>query len=108
MQNHGVAAAHAHVERLILEAFARAVERCEDHSVRDALGLVCDPYALHEIESDRAFLQEHGRLTGQRCKAITREVNRLCNEVRMLVGDLVASFGIPDEVRAPRIAIGKR
>ena len=47
-------------------------------------------------------LQEHGRLTGPRCKAVTREVNRLCDEVRGDAEALVDAFGIPDQVlRAP-------
>ena len=50
----------------------------------------------------RGYLQEHGRLTGPRCKAVTREVNRLCDEVRGDGGALVDAFGIPDPVlRAP-------
>ena len=108
VQNHAVAAAHAHVERLVLEAFAAAIERCEDESLRGALGLVCDLYALHQIESDSAFFQEHGRLAGPRCKAITREVNRLCNEVRLVSAELVDAFGIPDEVLAAPIGMRAR
>jgi acyl-CoA oxidase len=102
VQSHAVDAARAHIDRVILEAFCRAIERCEDESLRGALGMVCDLYALWSIESERGFYQEHGRLTGPRCKAITREVNRLCNEVRLVSGELVDAFGIPDEVlRAP-------
>ncbi|HTX30416.1 MAG TPA: acyl-CoA dehydrogenase [Solirubrobacteraceae bacterium] len=102
VQNHAVDAARAHIDRVILESFCRAIEACEDSSLRDALSMVADLYALWVIESERAFFQEHGRLTGPRCKAITREVNRLCNEVRGFAGDLVDAFGIPDEVlRAP-------
>ena len=102
VQNHAVAAARAHVERLVLEAFASAVDACEDQSLRDALGLLCDLYALYEAEADRGFFQEHGRLTGPRCKAITREVNRLCNEARLISAELVDSFGIPNAIlRAP-------
>jgi acyl-CoA oxidase len=104
VQNHAVNAARAHVERILLEAFAAAIEGCEDERCRAALSLVCDLYALYEIESDRGFLQEHGRLNGPRCKAITREVNRLCNEVRGIAGRLVDAFGIPDEVLAAPIA----
>ena len=33
-----------------------AIERCEDESLRGALGLVCDLYALHQIESDTRVL----------------------------------------------------
>jgi acyl-CoA oxidase len=102
VQNHAVSAAHAHTDRVILEAFARAVEACEDEAVAGALTVGCDLYALAEIEADRGFFQEHGRLTGSRCKAITREVNRLCNELREISGELVDAFGIPDAVlRAP-------
>jgi acyl-CoA oxidase len=102
VQSHAVDAARAHVDRVVLEAFAEAIEHCRDESLRQALALVCDLYALSTIESERAFYQEHGRLTGPRCKAITREVNRLCNELRFISGELVDAFGIPDEVlRAP-------
>lgn len=42
VQNHAVAAARAHIERVVLEAFARAVDACEDGPVKDALGRLCD------------------------------------------------------------------
>jgi acyl-CoA oxidase len=105
VQNHAVNAARVHTERVILEAFAAAIDACEDHALRATLGLVCDLYALYEIESDRGFFQEHGRLTGSRCKAITREVNRLCNEVREQAGALVDAFGIPDQILAAPIGM---
>lgn len=42
------------------------------------------------------------RLTGPRRKAVTREVNRLCDEVRGDGEALVDAFGSPDQVlRAP-------
>jgi len=102
VQNHAASAAQAHMERVVLEAFAGAVERTEPGPVRDALNRLCDLYALYQIESDRGYLQEHGRLTGPRCKAVTREVNRLCDDIRGDAEALVDAFGIPDEVlRAP-------
>jgi acyl-CoA oxidase len=102
VQNHAVAAARAHIELVVLEAFARAVDACDEGPMKDALGRLCDLHALHQIELDRGYLQEHGRLTGPRCKAVTREVNRLCDEVRGDGGALVDAFGIPDPVlRAP-------
>ncbi len=102
VQNHAVAAAHAHIERVVLEAFARAADACEEGPLKEALGRLCDLYALHRIEFDRGYLQEHGRLTGPRCKAVTREVNRLCDEVRGDGAALIDAFGIPDQVlRAP-------
>jgi acyl-CoA oxidase len=105
VQNHAADAARAHLERVLLESFAEAVHGCEDEGVKRVLSLVCDLYALHQVESDRGFFQEHGRLTGPRCKAITREVNRLCNEVRGQAGALVDAFGIPDPILAAPIGL---
>jgi acyl-CoA oxidase len=105
VQNHAVNAARVHTARVVLEAFAAAIDACEDDALRGTLGLVCDLYALYEIESDCGFFQEHGRLTGPRCKAITREVNRLCNEVREQAGALVDAFGIPDQILAAPIGV---
>jgi acyl-CoA oxidase len=106
VQNHAGNAARAHMERVILEAFAAAVEACPEGPMRDALSSLCDLYALYQIELDRGYLQEHGRLTGPRCKAITRAVNDLCNGVRGDARSLVDAFGIPDQVLRAPIALG--
>jgi acyl-CoA oxidase len=102
VQDHAANAARAHMDTVMFEAFVDAVEGCADEPVRDALTLLCDLYALQNVEADKGFFQEHGRLTGPRCKQITREVNRICNEVRGQAGLLVDAFGIPDAIlRAP-------
>ncbi len=102
VQDHAVNAARAHMDTVTLEAFVAAIDRCEDDSLHDALNLLCELYALWNLECDKGFFQEHGRLAAPRCKQITREVNRLCNEVREQAGPLVDAFGIPDAVlRAP-------
>ncbi|RPK80988.1 acyl-CoA dehydrogenase [Streptomyces sp. ADI98-10] len=102
VQDHVIAVAHAHVERLVLEAFVERVRALPDGGNKVALGLLCDLFALSTIEADRAWFMEHGRLTVQRSKAISREVNGLCRKVRPLAGDLVDAWGIPSEMlRAP-------
>ncbi len=102
VQDHAANAARAHMDTITLEAFAAAIERCEDEPARGALEMLCDLYALWNVESDKGFFQEHGRLASPRCKQITREVNRLCNDVRGHAGALVDALGIPDAVlRAP-------
>jgi acyl-CoA oxidase len=106
VQDHAINAARAHIDTVILESFCQAIEDCEDESVKSALNMLCDLYALHNIEDDKGFFQEHGRLSSPRCKAITREVNRLCNEVRQQAGELVDAFGIPDAVLAAPIGLG--
>ncbi|MER7909631.1 acyl-CoA dehydrogenase [Streptomyces sp. NPDC096068] len=102
VQDHVIALARAHVERLVLEAFVDRVRAMPEGGNKDALGLLCDLFALSAIEEDRAWFMEHGRLTVQRSKAITREVNDLCRKVRPLAVDLVDAWGVPPEVlRAP-------
>ncbi len=102
VQDHAADAARAHMHTITLEAFAAAIDAIEDQASREALGLLCDLYALWNLESDKGFFQEHGRLASPRCKQITREVNRLCNEARGSAGPLVDALGIPDAVlRAP-------
>ncbi|WP_329422293.1 acyl-CoA dehydrogenase family protein [Streptomyces sp. NBC_01693] len=102
VQDHVIAVAHAHVERLVLEAFVDQVRALPEGGNKVALGLLCDLFALSTIEADRAWFMEHGRLTVQRSKAISREVNDLCRKVRPLAVDLVDAWGVPAEMlRAP-------
>ncbi|MEU1369915.1 acyl-CoA dehydrogenase [Streptomyces sp. NPDC005803] len=101
-QDHVIAVAHAHVERLVLEAFVDKVRALPESGNKVALGLLCDLFALSTIEADRAWFMEHGRLTVQRSKAISREVNELGRKVRPLAVDLVDAWGVPPEMlRAP-------
>jgi Acyl-CoA oxidase len=83
----------------------RAVEACQDDSIKPVLSLLCDLYALYNLEADKGFFQEHGRLSSPRTKAITREVNRLCNEARQQAGAIVDAFGIPDQILAAPIGL---
>jgi acyl-CoA oxidase len=102
VQDHVIAAARSHVERLVLEAFVDKLADLPDDENKRALSLLCDLHALSVIEADRAWFMEHGRLTVVRSKAISREVNRLCRRVRPIAVPLVEAFGIPPEMlRAP-------
>jgi acyl-CoA oxidase len=96
--DHAADAARSYIDTCALEAFSAAVEECEEPQTKRALDLVCDLYALHTIEEEKGFYQEHGRLNALRCKAITKEVNRLCNKVMAHSELLVDAFGIPDEI----------
>ncbi|MFF7081099.1 acyl-CoA dehydrogenase family protein [Streptomyces lavendulae] len=102
VQDHVIALARSHVERLVAEAFVDQVRALPEGGGKAALGLLCDLFALSAIEADRAWFMEHGRLTVQRSKAISREVNDLCRKVRPLAVDLVDAWGVPSAVlRAP-------
>jgi acyl-CoA oxidase len=101
-QDHVLAAARAHVDRLVLEAFVAKTAGLPDGDLRVVLNLLCDLYALSTIEKDRAWFMEHGRLRASRSKAITREVNELCRKIRPLAVDLVDAYGVPPALlRAP-------
>jgi acyl-CoA oxidase len=99
-QDHVIASARAHVERLVLEAFVDKVAATREGDNRDALNLLCDLYALSTIEAGRAWWMEHGRLSSARSKAISREVDELCRKIRPLALDLVDAFGVPAEMQA--------
>ena len=104
VQDHVIGTARAHMERLVLEAFVDKVRALPDGDQRVALSLLCDLHALVVIEGDRAWFMEHGRLTAQRSKAISREINSLCRKIRPLAGDLVDAFGVPHAMlRSPEL-----
>jgi acyl-CoA oxidase len=105
-QDHVLAAARAHIDRVVLELFAEAVDACEDEEAKPLLDLLCNLHALSMLERDRAWFLEHGRLTPARSKAIIAAVNELCGEVREHAELLVDAFAIPDVVLAAPIALG--
>jgi acyl-CoA oxidase len=97
-QDHVISAAHANVERIVLEAFLDKLEEVEAGPNRDALKLLCDLYALSCIEDDRGWFLEHGRLSNARSKAVTAQVNELNRRVRPIAQQLVDAFGVPREM----------
>jgi acyl-CoA oxidase len=100
-QDHVLEAARAHVDRIILEAFVAAVERCDTGPLRDTLSSLCDLYALWTIEQERGWYFEHSRMSAPQSKAITRAVNRICSELREHALPLVDAFAIPESLLGP-------
>lgn len=99
-QDHVLRAARVHIDRIVLEAFVAAIEGCADEQMRSLLDRLCDLYVLANIEADRAWLLEHGRLTSARAKAVVAAVNDLCRELRPHAGMLVDAFAIPEQFLA--------
>jgi acyl-CoA oxidase len=95
VQAHSLRAAHAHVHRLMLDAFVSAVDGCTDNGARALLGRACDLYVLSEVEADRGWFLEHGRLTPSGSKAVGRAVDDLCRDLRPQALTLVDGLGIP-------------
>jgi acyl-CoA oxidase len=104
VQDHVVALAKAHTEKVVMEQFAVGIDACENPSLKEMLGILGDLYALHRIEADRGWFLEHGYLESAKAKAIGKLVNKLCLEVRQQAVPLVDAFGIPDPVLAAPIA----
>jgi Acyl-CoA oxidase len=102
-QDHLLRTARVHIDRVVLEAFVGAVERCPSPAARALLSRVCDMYVLASIEgiSPGRFLAQ-GRLTAVRAKSATGTVNALCELLRPHAQVLVDAFAIPGRIWAPR------
>ncbi|OZM82736.1 acyl-CoA dehydrogenase [Pseudonocardia sp. MH-G8] len=107
-QDHLLAAARAHVDRLVFDSFAATVDRVQDAQVRALLADVLALHALTVIEGDRAFFTEHAYLTTGRAKAVTQAVNALCGRLRPHARTLVDAFGIPEPWLACPLLDGER
>jgi acyl-CoA oxidase len=104
-QDHLLAAARAHVDNVLLAAFVHGIEELPDGPERTLLETVCDLFALSTIEAERGWIQEHGRLTANRSKAVIAAVNELCGRLRPHARTLVDAFGVPEEAVAAPIAM---
>jgi acyl-CoA oxidase len=94
-QDHVLRAARVHVDRVVLEAFVAAMDRCTDPDAKVLLERVCDLYVLSNVEADLAWFLQHGRLTATRAKSVTSAVNALCAQLRPHAQTLVDGFAIP-------------
>jgi acyl-CoA oxidase len=107
-QDHALKAATAYVERMAHELFAARVEEHTGEAGDEAgevLARLRDLYALSVIEDDRAWWLEHGWLDADASKALQKEVNVLCGELRPAALGLVEAFGIPDALLRAPIAV---
>jgi acyl-CoA oxidase len=89
-QDHVVDTARAWVDLVVLESFAAKAAGVP------LLERLCSLYALHRIEAERGYFQEHGRLSAGRSKAVIKAVNTLCAELRPDARILVDAFGVPE------------
>jgi acyl-CoA oxidase len=94
-QDHVLRAARVHTDRVVLEAFVAAIDRCADPATRALLDRVCDLYVLSNIDGDLAWFLGHGRLTAARGKLVNDAVNTLCQDLRPHATTLVDAFAIP-------------
>jgi len=105
VQDHLLAAARAHIDRIVLEEFVNGIDECDDDDVKALLDRVCDLHVMSMLERDRAWFLEHGRLTPARAKAVIAAVNQICGELRPHARLLVDAFAIPDVILGAPIAL---
>jgi acyl-CoA oxidase len=104
-QDHALKTATAQVERIAHERFCVSVGDLDDEPTVEVLTRLRDLYALSVMERDRAWWLEHGFFDGDTGKAVQREVNVLCGQLRPAALGLVESFGIPDQLLRAPIAV---
>jgi acyl-CoA oxidase len=105
VQDHLISAAHAHIERVVLERFVAACDRVEGAD-REQLVTLRALHGLHRIERDLAWFMEASLIEAPKASAIRSEINALCAEVRDQAVHLTRAFRIPDELLAAPIAVG--
>ena len=97
-QRHLIGMAEAYVDRLVLESFQGRVRAVKDPEVARVLGKLAELHALHGIEHHAAWYLECGYMEPVKTKAIRRQVDQLCWELRREAVPLVHAFGIPDRM----------
>ncbi len=95
-QDHVLAAARTHIDRMVLEAFVGMVDGCRDEEARVVLDRLCDLYALTVIEADSGWFQQHNRINSARLKHVHRAINDLCRQLRPDALALVEGLGVPE------------
>jgi len=105
MQRELLDLSRAHIDRVVLQQFAKTVEAVTDQSLRIALKRLCDLFALSQMEINRAWFLENGALRAVTSRAITRMVDELCLQIRQDAVHYVDAFGIPDSCLAAPIAL---
>ena len=104
VQDHLVACAQAHIDRVILEQFVESVNACEDKDLAAQLDTLRQLFGLWHMSQDIGWFQENTLIEPMKARAIREQINLLCNEVRQQAVHLVDSFGIPDKCLGAPIA----
>ncbi|MFT3860566.1 acyl-CoA dehydrogenase [Micropruina sp.] len=97
LQDHVLFVARAHMERVVLDSFIAGIAATTDAAARQTLEELCTLFALTSLEADAAWFMAHNRMSDSRAKALRRQINQLCGELRPRAIALVEGFGIPAE-----------
>lgn len=95
----------AFIEHFIAQIFQLTVERTEA-TLQPTLRKLSALFALSCIEKNAAWYLENKYLSHATTRAITKQMDQLCSEVRHDAVELVDAFGIPNSCLAAPIALG--
>lgn len=104
VQEHMVAAATAHVERLAFAWFTEAVKLLDESESRTWLEKLGQLHALSRLEQQAGWFLEDGYFEASKARAVRKQVEALCREIAPAARSLVDAFGIPDACLAAPIA----
>jgi len=104
VQEHLVALAKAHAERLALEWFDAAVSEVKDDALRAVLDQVGALHGITVLRSDAGFYIAEGYFEPAKESALRRESDVLIRELLDAALGLVDAFAIPDACLAAPIA----
>jgi len=83
------------------------VARVEEPALSAVLKKLCDLYALWQIDQHKDWYLESGYFEGNKTKAIRRQIDSLCADLRYEAVALVDAFAIPDACLAAPIALAQ-
>ena len=87
----------------ILEQFAKVVKEQKETNLTSILENVFSLHALHTIERSKAWYLENDFLASNKSKAIRREIDQLCSELRPNLSMLLDAFQIPQSLLGAQI-----
>ena len=106
-QDHLIALARAHVDRIVLESAHDALDKMQEGDAKALVARVVTLHGLATLEANRAWYLEKGYFEASKSEAVRREVNRSCRELATRAVELVDAFGIPDELLGAPIGLKK-
>jgi acyl-CoA oxidase len=107
-QEHALALARAHGERLVFDA-VRDLEERGGRRLAEVLGAIRSLYALSALEADRAWFLENGYFESAKSGAVRDQVEALSAELAAMSLGVIDSLAIPDAViRTPIGRSGER
>ncbi|WP_394831206.1 acyl-CoA dehydrogenase family protein [Pendulispora rubella] len=104
VQEHLVALARAHADRLALQWFDESIADCSDAQLVPWLDRIGALHALTRLREEAAFFLAEGYFDAQKEHALRKETTALLGELRQGAVALVDAFGIPDACLAAPIA----